>query len=411
MARLTTARLTTAGQVPGPGPAGVGAGRRHGYSRGMPAAQLRRRERLRPAVAALGADAALITSPANVRYLSGLASSNAALLVPAASPASTGASAATGTGATVLATDSRYAGTAREDCPDLEILVERFIEPALARVAATLGVRRLAFEAHEMTVERYEAFAAAVPGTELVPLGRAVEEIRMAKDEQEIALIARACEITSRAFEEIVPLIRPGVTERELAISLERAMIDLGGDGLAFDTIVASGPNGAIPHHVPSGRPFETGDMVTVDCGARYRGYHADMTRTVVLGAPAPWQRDIYALVAEAQAAGVVAAVPGADVQDVDAAARDLIESAGYGGQFQHGLGHGVGLEIHEAPILGYGRTGTLGDRVPITVEPGIYLPGQGGVRIEDTLVVRAGTGTAAPQELLTTTTRELLVL
>ena len=377
----------------------------------MPAAQLRRRERLRPAVAALGADAALITSPANVRYLSGLASSNAALLVPAASPASTGASAATGTGATVLATDSRYAGTAREDCPDLEILVERFIEPALARVAATLGVRRLAFEAHEMTVERYEAFAAAVPGTELVPLGRAVEEIRMAKDEQEIALIARACEITSRAFEEIVPLIRPGVTERELAISLERAMIDLGGDGLAFDTIVAGGPNGAIPHHVPSGRPFETGDMITVDCGARYQGYHADMTRTVVLGAPAPWQRDVYALVAEAQAAGIDAAVPGADVREVDAAARDLIEGAGFGGQFQHGLGHGVGLEIHEAPILGYGRTGTLGDRVPITVEPGIYLPGQGGVRIEDTLVVRAGTGTAAPQELLTTTTRELLVL
>ncbi|MGH3068496.1 MAG: aminopeptidase P family protein [Streptosporangiaceae bacterium] len=374
----------------------------------MPVAQLRRRERLRPAVAALGADAALITSPANVRYLSGLASSNAALLVPAAPPAtSTGAS----TGATVLATDSRYAGTARQDCPDLEILIERYIEPALARVAATLGVRRLAFEAQEMTVERYEAFAAAVPGTELVALGRAVEEIRMAKDEKEIALIARACEITSRAFEQILPLIRPGVSERELAISLERAMTDLGADGLAFDTIVASGPNGAIPHHVPSARPFAAGDMITVDCGARYQGYHADMTRTVVLGAPAAWQQDIYALVAQAQAAGVDAAVPGADVQDVDAAARDLIEGAGYGGQFQHGLGHGVGLEIHEAPILGYGRTGTLGDRVPITIEPGIYLPGQGGVRIEDTLVVRAGTGTAAPQELLTTTTRELLVL
>jgi Xaa-Pro aminopeptidase len=382
----------------------------------MPVAQLRRRERLRPAVAALGADAALITSPANVRYLSGLASSNAALLVPAASPATspgagTDASATTSLGATILATDSRYAGTAREDCPDLEILVERFIEPALARVAATLGMRRLAFEAHEMTVERYEAFAAAVPGIELVPLGRAVEEIRMAKDEQEIALIARACEITSRAFEEIVPLIRPGVTERELAVALERAMIDLGADGLAFDTIVASGPNGAIPHHVPSGRPFEAGDMVTVDCGARYQGYHADMTRTVVLGAPAAWQRDIYALVAEAQAAGIEAAVPGADVQVVDAAARNLIEGAGHGSHFQHGLGHGVGLEVHEAPIMGYGRTGTLGDRVPITVEPGIYLPGQGGVRIEDTLVVRAGTGTAAPQELLTTTTRELLVL
>ena len=251
----------------------------------MPELEKARRERLRPALAALGADAALITSPANVRYLTGLASSNAALLLPAA-PAGA-----------VLATDSRYAGTARQACPDLDILIERAIEPALARVAATRGLRRLAFEAHEMTVERYRAFAAQVPGTELVPLGRAVEEIRMAKDEQEIALLARACEITSRAFEQIVPLIRPGVTERELAISLERAMTDLGADGLAFDTIVASGPNGAIPHHVPSGRAFEAGDMITVDCGARYQGYHADMTRTVVLGPPAPWQRDIYSLV------------------------------------------------------------------------------------------------------------------
>ena len=388
----------------------------------MPDLQRARRERLRLALAALGVDAALITSPANVRYLTGLASSNAALLLPAPGPADS-AVAAPGPGAggpgtgsgpgtgPVLATDSRYAGTARQACPDLEILIEHAIEPALARVAAGMGMRRLAFEAHEMTVERYRAFAAQVPGTELVPLGRAVEEIRMAKDEQEIALIARACEITSRAFEQVVPLIRPGVTERELAISLERAMTDLGADGLAFDTIVASGPNGAIPHHEPSGRPFETGDLITVNCGARYQGYHADMTRTVALGQPSAWQQTIYALVAAAQAAGIEAAVPGADVRNVDAAARDLIAEAGHGEHFQHGLGHGVGLEIHEAPIMGYGRTGTLGDRVPITVEPGIYLPGQGGVRIEDTLVVRAGTGTAAPQELLTTTTRELLVL
>ncbi len=241
----------------------------------MPELQRARRERLRPALAALGADAALITSPANVRYLTGLASSNAALLLPATAAADPGDSASTGAGpgtGPLLATDSRYAGTARQASPDLEILIDRAIEPALARVAATRGVRRLAFEAHEMTVERYQAFAEAVPGTELVPLGRAVEEIRMAKDEQEIALLARACEITSRAFEEIVPLIRPGVTERELAISLERAMTDLGADGLAFDTIVASGPNGAIPHHVPSARPFAAGDMITVDCGARYQG-------------------------------------------------------------------------------------------------------------------------------------------
>jgi Xaa-Pro aminopeptidase len=365
----------------------------------MPETQLDRRKRLQPAIAALDADAALITSLPNVRYLTGLASSSAALLLPAA-----------GDGA-VLATDSRYLLAARRDSPDLELVSERFIEPALARLAGARGLRRLAFEAHEMTVERHQDLAATAPGLDLVPLGRAVESLRMVKDETEIALLARACDITSQAFGQVVAGIRPGLTEQDLATELERAMTDLGAERPAFDTIVASGPNGAIPHHAPSTRPVVRGDMITMDFGARYAGYHADMTRTVVIGEPAGWQRDIYTLVAAAQRAGIEAAIPGADVTAVDAAARDLIIQAGHGDHFQHGLGHGVGLEIHEAPIVGYGRPGTLGDQVPITVEPGVYLPGQGGVRIEDTLVVRAGQEPAAPQELLTTTTRELLVL
>jgi Xaa-Pro aminopeptidase len=178
---------------------------------------------------------------------------------------------------------------------------------------------------------------------------------------------------------------------------------------------VASGPNGAIPHHSPGSRPLQPGDLVTVDCGARLDGYHADMTRTVAIGPPAGWQAEIYDLVAAAQLAGLAAAIPGAEIDAVDAAARDLIEAAGYGQYFQHGLGHGVGLEVHEAPIIGYGRTGTLMDRVPVTVEPGVYLPGKGGVRIEDTLVVRAGArpgpGSAGSAEILTMTTKELLVL
>ena len=365
----------------------------------MPEIELARRRRLQPMVAALGADAALITSLPNVRYLTGLASSNAALLLPADGDAA------------VLATDSRYAGAARRDAPDLELLTERFIEPALAQLAEARGLKRLAFEAHEMTVQRHQEFAAAVPGLDLVPLGQAVEQLRMVKDETEIARLAQACAITSQAVDQILASIRPGLTERDVAVLVERAMADLGAECPAFETIVASGPNGAIPHHVPSSRPLDAGDLITIDCGARYAGYHADMTRTVALGPPADWQRDIYQLVAAAQQAGIEAAVPGADVAQVDGAARGLISQAGYGDQFPHGLGHGVGLEIHEAPIIGYGRPGTLGDRVPITVEPGIYLPERGGVRIEDTLVVRAAAGTAAPQELLTTTTRELLVL
>jgi Xaa-Pro aminopeptidase len=269
----------------------------------------------------------------------------------------------------------------------------------------------LAFEAQDMTVQRYDALAGLAGVPRLVPLGAVVEDLRMVKDDGELELLRRACAITAEAFADVLPLLTPGRTEREVAIALERFMTDRGAEGPAFESIVASGPNGAIPHHAPTDRALARGDLVTIDCGARVGGYHADMTRTVALGPPAAWQREIYELVAAAQRAGTAAAVPGADVPAVDAAARDLIAAAGYGECFGHGLGHGVGLEVHEAPIIGYGRTGTLMDRVPVTVEPGIYLPGRGGVRIEDTLVVRAGDGVAGSAENLTKTSKELLVL
>jgi Xaa-Pro aminopeptidase len=354
-----------------------------------------RRSRAKQGIAESGADAALITSGPNVRYLSGLVSSNAAVLLPADGPA-------------VLATDSRYAETAERECPDLELLVERQLEPALARLAITRGYQRLAFEAQEMTVERYDALAGLADGPELVPLGHVIEDLRMIKDETELELLARACAITAEAFAEVVGKIEPGRTERSLAVLLERAMIDCGADGVAFETIVASGPNGAIPHHSPGERRFQRGDLITIDCGAQYGGYHADMTRTVALGEPDAWQRGIYDLVAAAQRAGIAAATPGAEVAVVDASARDLIAAAGHADHFGHGLGHGVGLEVHEAPMMGPSRPGTLVDRVPITVEPGVYVPGKGGVRIEDTLVVRSLAGAS---QILTTTPRELLVL
>jgi Xaa-Pro aminopeptidase len=369
----------------------------------MPQMHAVRRDRAAAVGASLGADAVLITSGVNVRYLTGLVSSNAAMLIPVE-------------GGTVLGTDSRYAGTAERTCQDVELMIERDVETALVRRALADGMSTIAFEDLEMTVHRYRELtgSGAAPGRagpELTAAGTAIDELRMVKDEGEIELLARACSITAQAFSAVLDRLCPGVTEREYANALERTMIDLGADGLAFDSIVASGPNGAIPHHTPGDRQFEAGDLVTVDCGAQSGGYHADMTRTVAVGKPATWQREIYQLVAEAQAAGVAAARPGADVSDLDAVARDMIEAAGHGGHFGHGLGHGVGLEIHEAPIISCGRTGTLQDRVPITIEPGIYLPGMGGVRIEDTLVVRAGAGAAGSAQPLTTITRELLVL
>ncbi|HEU5419761.1 MAG TPA: Xaa-Pro peptidase family protein [Streptosporangiaceae bacterium] len=374
----------------------------------MPQIHAARRARAQASLAAAAAGpdagaaagAALITSPANVRYLTGLVSSNAAVLIPAG-------------GQAVLATDSRYAEAAARDCADLELVCDRLVETALARLAARRGVTVLAFEAQEMTVERHDELAAALgEAVRLVPLGHAVEELRMVKDDTEIGLLHRACAITDAAFADLLDQTGPGRTERELAVALERLMTDHGADGPAFDTIVASGPNGAVPHHAPGGRVLAAGDLVTIDCGARLGGYHADMTRTVALGEPAAWQREIYDLVAAAQLAGVAAARPGTGVGELDATARDLIAAAGYGEYFGHGLGHGVGLEVHEAPIIGHGRTGTLMDRVPVTVEPGIYLPGRGGVRIEDTVVIRAdGSGAAEPAEILTMTTKELLVL
>jgi translation elongation factor P len=365
----------------------------------MPQIHAARRERAQRKIAEVGADAALITAGPNVRYLTGLASSNAALLLPVSAGG-------------VLATDSRYALAAQRDCPDLELVIERFIEPRLAAEMTSRGLRTVAFEAHEMSVERHAELAAAAEGVTTVPFGRKIEELRTVKDPSELELLATACRISCQAIADVFALIRPGLTERQLAAALDRRMVDLGAERPAFDTIVASGPNGAIPHHSPADRPMRRGDLITMDFGALYGGYHADMTRTVALGEPAGWQREIYELVATAQRSGIEAARPGADVGDVDAAARDLIRDAGHGEHFGHGLGHGVGLEVHEAPMIGYSRTGKLTDRVPVTVEPGVYLPGRGGVRIEDVLVVGAdGAGGSGLTRTLTTTTRELLVL
>jgi Xaa-Pro aminopeptidase len=367
----------------------------------MPEIHEARRRRAQSKIAEVGADAALITSRQNVLYLTGLASSNAAVLIPA-------------DGTAVLATDSRYALAAERDCPDLELITERFIEPRLATEMTTRGMRTVGYETQEVTVERQADLAAVAPSVTFIPFGRVIEELRVVKDPGELELIATACRISDQALADTFSRIRPGLTERALAAALDQRMVSLGASRPAFDTIVASGPHGAIPHHSPTDRPLRRGDLITMDFGAMYGGYNADMTRTVALGEPAGWQREIYDLVATAQRAGIQAAQPGADVGDVDAAARDLIRDAGHEEHFQHGLGHGIGLEVHEAPMMGYGRTGKLGSRVPVTVEPGVYLPGKGGVRIEDVLVTGSTADAASGGgglHLLTKTTRELLVL
>jgi Xaa-Pro aminopeptidase len=360
--------------------------------------------------AALGArlratelDAMLVTDLLNVRYLSGFTGSNAALLVFAdeAPP--------------VLATDGRYRTQAAQQAPDLEVAIQRACARYLAGRAASAGVRRLGFESHVVTVDGFDELAREVEqagSTELVRASQTVEALREIKDAGEVALLRLACEAADAALTDLVTRggLRPGRTEREVGRELEALMLDHGADGVSFETIVAAGANSAIPHHRPTDAVLAAGDFVKIDFGALVGGYHSDMTRTFVLGKAAEWQREIYRLVSVAQQAGRDALQAGAELAAVDSAARCVIIDAGYGEQFGHGLGHGVGLQIHEAPGINATAAGTLLAGCVVTVEPGVYLPDRGGVRIEDTLVVADESPGHAP-ELLTRFPKELAIL
>ena len=362
------------------------------YGEDVPEVETGRRDRLAAQLAARDIDAALVTDMVNVRYLTGFTGSNGALLVQAS-------------GAAAFATDGRYTGQASLQCADMPITTTRRLCADLLQTAGRIG--RLAVETHSLSVDAYAALSAtADPDTTVVSLDRAVETLRVVKDDGEIAALQRACAISTDALQQVLTGPLEGRSEREVARDLEWRMFALGAEAIAFDTIVAGGPNSAVPHHMPTERPLARGDLLKIDFGARVDGYHADCTRTSVLGEPADWQREIHAVVRSAQQAGVDAMVAGAAVVRPDAVARQVLDEAGWLERFTTGIGHGVGLQIHEDPFVGPRHPGRLIDRTPVTMEPGIYLPGRGGVRIEDTLVV----GTGTPQ-VLTDAPRELLVV
>jgi Xaa-Pro aminopeptidase len=361
-----------------------------------------RRAALRATAAARGLDAVLVTNLLNVRYLTGFTGSNGALLLRT-------------DGGDLFGTDGRYTTQAGTEVPDVELVVDRGTVSALAREAVRRGAGRIGYESHELTVDGLAllesvladaAAGGAVP--ELSSVRRAVEAQRAIKDDDEIEALRRACAVADRALAELAAegALRPGRTELQVGRDLDARMLLLGAEAPSFETIVAAGANAAIPHHRPDATVLRDGDLLKLDFGATVDGYHSDMTRTVVLGHAADWQREIYELVVTAQAAGRAALTVGADVVAVDAAARELIAAAGRAEHFTHGLGHGVGLEIHEAPGIGPLGAGKLAAGMAVTVEPGVYLPGHGGVRIEDTLIV-----TDDAPELLTLTSKELLVL
>ena len=345
-------------------------------------------DRRRALGAALPADlaGALVTKLVNVRYLTGFTGSAGVVLVAP-------------DGSARLAVDGRYVTQAQAEAPGVEILETREGAVALVRGAAAGGP--IGIEAEAVTLAAHERLAEA--GGRLVPLRGLVERQRAVKDPVELDLLGRACAITAGCFDDLLGQLRPGVTERDASWALSVAMRERGADGPAFPSIVAFGPHSAIPHHQPTERPLAAGDLVKLDFGALVAGYHADMTRTVVCGPAADWQTDLHALVLDVQTSCRERAVVGTKPQELDGYARELL--AAHGHALGHGLGHGVGLEIHESPFLSpESDADTLVDRVPVTVEPGVYLPGRGGVRVEDTVVVRDGQAqclTNAPRELI----------
>lgn len=337
-----------------------------------------------------GVDAFLVTGLVNVRYLSGFTGSSAAMLMWP-------------DGQGMLATDGRYETQAAQESPDVDLLVTRRGGPSLVEHAQMAGARRIAIERGHLSLSAYDVLVdAAGDDVEFVDGEEAVEAMRAVKDDGEIALLAAACRVTDEVFAAVVADLRPGLTELDVAWQLRTEMHRRDAEP-AFDSIVAFGPNSARPHHQPTDRPLAHADLVKMDFGARVDGYHADMTRTICCGAAADWQRDLHGLVATIQADARAEVRSGALPVELDTATRARIEDAGY--DVAHGLGHGVGLEIHESPFLVPESTAArLVDRVAVTVEPGIYLPGRGGVRIEDTVLVSAGGA-----EPLTTSPRELI--
>jgi len=345
-----------------------------------------RLSRLRSALGERGLPALLVSGAANRRYISGFSGSNGALLVTA--------------GAALLFTDGRYTIQAGRESPAFEL--REIVNPGrpladlLVEAAAELGLNQVAFEAAHLSVAEHYGLARAMFNSpvELEPAEGVVEALREVKDADELATLRRAVAITDAAITAVIAQLRPETSERQAAWALEVAMRERGADALSFPIIVAAGPNAAQPHAQPGDEPLGVGRPIVIDMGALVDGYHADLTRTICLGQPDPKFQQIYAIVLEAQRRVLAGLRPGLRCNAADALAREHIAAAGYADNFGHGLGHGVGLDIHEGPSLRRAASGKeqSGPRLQAgnvtSVEPGIYIPGWGGVRIEDLALI-----------------------
>jgi Xaa-Pro aminopeptidase len=350
-----------------------------------------RLDNLRAALADAGLDALLVNQPENRRYLSGFTGSAGTLIVTA--------------DAAVLATDFRYYSQARQQAPDFELAEVGYeFTKHLPDLLAEVGATRVGFERDHVTVATLDAWQAAASDVEWSGTSALVEDLRAVKSAAEIRTIRTAVELADQAFARVMEQLKPGLAERDVAWMVRAQLHELGADDVAFETIVACGLDSAKPHYRAADKPIRVNQPLVIDMGAVVDGYHSDMTRTIWLGSPDLRYAEIYSLVLEAQTAAEAGMQAGMSGPEVDALAREIIDAAGHGDHFRHGLGHGVGLAVHEGPQLGP----TAGDEplrphMVATVEPGVYLPDWGGVRIEDMVVV-----TADGVEVLTQTPKAL---
>lgn len=347
--------------------------------------------KLQESLAEHDVEALFVVDLDNVRYLTGFSGSNGQVLITPKS--------------SFFLTDGRYRARAQESVRAAEVVVyaESALVPLKDRLSAE-GIRRVGIEGSTVTVADHGRFAAKLEGSELVTTTGVVEALRRIKDAEEIELIRRAVAMADAAFDWVLDRIVTGATEREVALDLEVKMRRDGADEVSFTPIVGSGPLSAHIHHSPSDRPMERGDLVLLDFGCRVEGYCSDLTRTVSLGAASPEQKEMYATVLSAQLAGFEVVTPGARTSEADAAARAVVDAAGHAEDFGHGLGHGLGLNVHESPRLHWASEDTFTAGDVCTVEPGIYVIGSGGIRIEDDVLV-TGSGaealTGAPKKEL----------
>lgn len=338
-----------------------------------------------------GLDAFLVTKPENIRYLSGFTGGEDGKLLILEDEQ-------------YIITDTRYSEQVKIEAPHFNLVLDKFpYLEALSKVKRSF--KSLGIESLHLTYHEYKKIESTVD-TFLVPLEDMVEEIRMIKEEGELACIREAARIGDMVFEEIVPFLRPGIREKEVADRIAFLLREKGCEKEAFDVIAASGGNASLPHARPGKRCLKCGEMLILDYGGFFRGYASDMTRTVFLGSPPSWFQDIYSEVLKAQKIGISMIMAGVSCSEIDKAVRDYLKGSNLADYFVHSTGHGVGLEVHEKPALSPTSEAKLEENMVVTVEPGVYIPGQGGIRIEDTVIVKKD-----GCEIVTRTDKELRII